>query len=72
MDCGEPTESTEPILSILGGRAVVLKGVFVDTGVCVIAPLTNAPFAVVEDTNGNATDEATPVPENKTKRKLIL
>lgn len=69
VDCGEPTEcwlcceSTEPILSILGGRAVVLKGVFVDTGVCVITPLTNALFAVVDDTNGNATDEATPVPE---------
>lgn len=43
----------------------MLKGVFVDTGVCVIAPLTNAAFAFVEDTNGNATDGATPVPERK-------
>lgn len=57
----------EPTLSILGGRAVVLKGVFVDTGVCVMAPLTNAPFVVVEDTNGNATDGAIPVPVKENK-----
>lgn len=71
MDCGEPIEcwlcceSIEPTLSILGGRAVVLNGVFVDTGVCVIAPLTSVPFAVVEDASGNVTDVATPVPNKK-------
>lgn len=32
-----------------------------------MAPLTNAPFAVVEDTNGNATDGATPVPVEENK-----
>lgn len=57
----------EPTLSILGGRAVVLKGVFVDTGVCVIVPLTNVPFVVVEDANGNVTEAATPVPQEKKK-----
>lgn len=45
---------------MLGGRAVVLSGVFVDTGVCVIAPLTSALFPV-EHANGNAA--ATPVPD---------
>lgn len=34
-----------------------------------MAPLTNAPFAVVEDTNGNDTDGATPVPEKKKEKK---
>lgn len=52
----------EPTLSILGGRAVVLSGVFVDTGVCVMVPLTNVPFAAVDVANGNATDVAIPVP----------
>lgn len=80
-DCGEPIEcwlcceSTELTLSILGGRAVVLNGVFVDTGVCVIAPLTKAPpppppppLTVVEDANGNATPVvATPVPGEEHK-----
>lgn len=28
-----------------------------------MAPLTNAPFAVVEDVNGNVIDAATAVPE---------
>lgn len=55
---------------MLGGRAVVLRGVFVDTGVCVTAPFTNPSFAVVEDTNGNATDEATPVPRDQKRSKL--
>jgi len=32
-----------------------------------MAPLTNAPFAVVEDTNGNVTDGATPVPKERNK-----
>lgn len=49
----------------------MLKGVFVDTGVCVMAPLTSVPFAVVEDTNGNATEGATPVPKGL-KLKLTL
>lgn len=46
----------------------MLNGVFVDTGVCVIAPLTKAPpLAVVEDANGNATPVvATPVPGEET------
>lgn len=51
----------EPTLSMLGGRAVVLSGVFVDTGVCVMVPLTNVPFAAVV-ANGNGTDVAIPVP----------
>lgn len=52
----------------------MLNGVFVDTGVCVIAPLTKAPppppppLAVVEDANGNATPVvATPVPGEEHK-----
>lgn len=43
----------------------MLNGVFVDTGVCVIAPLTSVPFVVVEDANGNATDVVTPVPDKE-------
>lgn len=58
----------EPTLSMLGGRAVVLSGVFVDTGVCVMVPLTNVPFAAVV-ANGNGTDVAIPVP-GKECRKL--
>lgn len=62
----------EPTLSMLGGRAVVLKGVFVvDTGVCVIVPLTNVPFAVVEHTSGNTTDEVTSLPKEKKVNILI-
>lgn len=38
-----------------------------------MAPLTNAPFAaVVEDTNGSATDGATPVPVEKIKINIII
>lgn len=60
-DCGEPTEcwlcceSTEPTLSILGGRAIVLNGVLVDTGVWAITPFTNVPLVVVADTRGKPT-----------------
>lgn len=71
IDCGDPTEcwlcweSTEPTLSILGGLAVVLNGVHVDTGVWTVVPFIGGTPLAVDDTNGRPTTgdvDTTPVP----------
>lgn len=63
MLCGDPIEgiecwlcceSMEPTLSILGGLAVVLNGVLVETGVWITLPLTGTlPGGI--DTEGGVT-----------------